>query len=91
MLTWTLKQAWRLIVAVVGFTILAIGIAMLLLPGPGMLIIALGLAILGAEFVWARRLLRRIKRAGEQVARSLFGTDAGQHSARSSIQQSVRR
>ncbi len=47
---------------------------MLLLPGPGWLTIALGLSILGAEFVWARRLLRRLKRAGEQVMDSVLGT-----------------
>jgi uncharacterized protein (TIGR02611 family) len=88
MLAATLKQAKRLIVAVVGFTILAAGVAMLLLPGPGMLTMAIGLGILGAEFVWARRLLRRIKRAGEQIANSVFG--AGTESS-GPIQRSIGR
>jgi Flp pilus assembly protein TadB len=88
MLNWTLKQAWRVVVAVVGFTI---GIAMLLLPGPGLLVIAVGLGILGAEFVWARRLLRRVKRAGQQVVNSLFGADAGQRAGGGSIRQPSRR
>ncbi len=58
-----LRQAKRLIKIVVGFTLLLIGIAMLVLPGPGIVMIMLALAILGAEFVWARRLLERMKSA----------------------------
>jgi uncharacterized protein (TIGR02611 family) len=80
-LTGTLKQGRRLIVAVVGVTVLVAGIAMLALPGPGMLVIALGLGILGAEFVWARRLLRRLKRAGEQIAGAVL--PAGEPAAKS--------
>jgi tellurite resistance protein TerC len=57
----TLKQAKRLIVIVVGFTVLLIGIAMIVLPGPAFIVIPLGLAILASEFVWARRLLNKIK------------------------------
>jgi tellurite resistance protein TerC len=60
----SLRQAKRLIKIVVGFTLLAIGAAMLVLPGPGIVVITLGLALLAAEFVWARRLLERIKEAG---------------------------
>ena len=57
----TLKQAKRLIVTVVGFTVLLGGVAMLVLPGPAILVIPLGLAILASEFVWARRLLNKVK------------------------------
>jgi uncharacterized protein (TIGR02611 family) len=57
----TLKQAKRLIVSVVGFTVLLIGIAMIVLPGPAFIVIPLALAILATEFVWARRLLNKIK------------------------------
>jgi len=57
----TLKQAKRLIVIVVGFTVLMIGIAMIVLPGPAFIVIPLGLAILASEFVWARGLLNKIK------------------------------
>ena len=56
-----LKQTKRLIVIVVGFTILLIGIAMIVLPGPAVLFIPLGLAILGTELLWARKLLTKIK------------------------------
>jgi uncharacterized protein (TIGR02611 family) len=43
---------------VVGGTVLAIGIAMILLPGPAFIVIPAGLAILAIEFAWARRWLR---------------------------------
>src|SRR5262249_49853075 len=44
----------RLIKIVVGFTVLAAGVAMLVLPGPGWVVIAIALAILAGEYVWAR-------------------------------------
>jgi len=55
------KHTRRMIVLVVGATILAAGVAMIVLPGPAIVVIPLGLAILGTEFIWARRLLRRVK------------------------------
>jgi Putative transmembrane protein (PGPGW) len=56
-------HARRLIILVVGVTILAAGLAMIVLPGPAVAVIPLGLAVLGTEFIWARRLLRRVKAA----------------------------
>ena len=53
----TLKKAKRLIIAVVGFTILAAGIALIVLPGPAIVVIPIGLAILATEFLWAKKLL----------------------------------
>jgi uncharacterized protein (TIGR02611 family) len=47
----------RLIVGVIGGTILLIGLALLFLPGPAVLVIPLGLAILATEFAWARHYL----------------------------------
>ena len=69
----TLRQARRIIVAVIGFTVLLVGIVMIVTPGPGWLAILLGLSILSAEFVWARRWLRRIKTTGSDLARSVLG------------------
>ena len=57
----TLKQIRRIIVAVVGFTLLLIGLAMIVLPGPAIIVIPVALAILGTEFVWARRVLEKVK------------------------------
>ena len=51
----------RIIVGVIGGTIVLIGVALVFLPGPAFIVIPLGLLILGSEFAWARRLLRRAK------------------------------
>ena len=53
-----MHQIKRLVVAVVGGTVLALGIALIVLPGPAFLVIPAGLAILAIEFAWARRWLR---------------------------------
>jgi len=62
-LQWLPDIRWlrRVIVAVIGFTVLLIGIAMVVLPGPAIVVIPLGLAILGTEFVWARRVMKKAK------------------------------
>ena len=57
----------RLIKVVLGFTVLATGVAMLALPGPGWVTIAIGLAILAGEYLWARRLLDRLKETGGRL------------------------
>ncbi|MCZ6600953.1 MAG: PGPGW domain-containing protein [Acidobacteria bacterium] len=59
-------------VLIIGITIILIGIALLVLPGPGTLVIILGLALLGTEFIWARRLLKRVKESGDHAARGLW-------------------
>ena len=48
-----------------GFLLLALGIIMLVTPGPGWLAIAGGIGLLGTEYVWARRLRERAERAAE--------------------------
>ena len=49
----------KLIYSVVGTTVLLIGIVMIFTPGPAILVIPFGLAILASEFAWARRIVRR--------------------------------
>jgi putative transmembrane protein PGPGW len=61
-----LARARRLVRIVIGFTVLLAGVAMLVLPGPGILVVGLGLLILSAEFLWARRLLEKVKRMGRR-------------------------
>jgi uncharacterized protein (TIGR02611 family) len=63
----SLHQAKRLVKIVVGFTTLLLGVIMLVTPGPGMLVIIFGLALLAAEFVWAQRLLSRLKAQGDRL------------------------
>lgn len=60
-MTRTLRQIKRVIVGIVGTTVLLIGVALLVLPGPAFIVIPLGLGILATEFVWARRLLNKVK------------------------------
>lgn len=67
----TLQHAKRVIKVVVGFTLVAVGILLLVLPGPGLIVIVLGLALLAGEFVWANRLLVRVK-AGANSVRNRF-------------------
>jgi tellurite resistance protein TerC len=63
----SLQQAKRIVKVVIGFTILLIGLAMTVLPGPAIVVIPAGLAILATEFLWARRLLDRIKQGASNT------------------------
>jgi len=53
------SRFYRVPFALLGFTIVLVGIAMLVLPGPGLLVMALGFAMLALEFAWAERVLER--------------------------------
>lgn len=68
----TVEQAKRWFKIVGGFTLLLIGIATMLSPAPGFLIMLLGLGILGAEFVWAKRLLNHVKEQSDKLRHSVF-------------------
>ena len=57
--------------AAIGFIFLFLGIAMLVLPGPGILFIILGLFILSGHFIWARVLLKRVKRGARSAQRGI--------------------
>jgi uncharacterized protein (TIGR02611 family) len=67
----TYKWARRIAVATVGFTVLAVGIAMIVLPGPAIVVIPVGLGILGLEFAWARHWLHKIKERGTLLVDSI--------------------
>lgn len=62
---WT--QARKIIVLVVGVTVLLLGVAMLVLPGPGWVTIFIGLAILATEFAWAKWMLKHAKIHAEKL------------------------
>jgi uncharacterized protein (TIGR02611 family) len=72
MLIRTLQQAKRFLKIVFGFTLLALGVVMIVTPGPGWLTILLALGVLAAEFVWARTLLDRLKRQGTRIRDTVF-------------------
>ncbi len=68
----TVQQAKRLIKIIIGFTVILFGLIMLVTPGPGIVAIVLGLAILGTEFVWAKRLMKRFEKEANNVKNSFF-------------------
>lgn len=73
---WTntvLRQARKAVVLLIGGTFILLGVAMLVLPGPGILTIAGGLAVLATEFVWARRWLKRLREKSVEVAQAFLG------------------
>jgi uncharacterized protein (TIGR02611 family) len=72
MLIKTVEQAKRWAKIVVGFTLLALGVVMVFSPGPGLITMILGLGILAAEFVWAKRLLNHLKEQGEKLRQTVF-------------------
>jgi len=71
--TSSLRFARKVAVAVIGSTVLAIGIALIVLPGPAFVVIPLGLAILATEFLWARRLLRRVRQGATSAYQRMRG------------------
>ena len=74
------RNTRRTAVVVVGAVLVAAGIALLVLPGPGLLLIVAGLAVLATEFVWAERALdsakRRASDAGRLVGRQVRRREA---------------
>src|ERR1700722_13215530 len=69
----SLRFARKVAVAVIGSTGLALGIALIVLPGPAFIVIPLGLAILATEFLWARRLLRRVRQGAASAYQGVRG------------------
>jgi tellurite resistance protein TerC len=61
------KWARRVAITVGGFTVLTVGIVMIVTPGPAILVIPVGLGILGLEFAWARLWLAKIKDRGNSL------------------------
>jgi uncharacterized protein (TIGR02611 family) len=59
----------KFFIALMGGTVVLVGVAMLVLPGPGALVIAGGVAILATEFLWARRAMRKAKGTVARVRR----------------------
>ncbi len=63
----------RVIIAVIGGTILLVGIAMIVLPGPAIVVIPIGLAVLATEFVWARIWLRKTRKLFKKAKDTVTG------------------
>ena len=57
----TYRIARRIVIGVVGGTLVLIGAVMIVTPGPALIVIPVGLAILSIEFAWARHWLRKLR------------------------------
>jgi tellurite resistance protein TerC len=78
----TYKVARRIAIALVGSTVLLLGIIMIVTPGPAFVVIPLGLAILGLEFAWARVWIRRLRQGISAHGRNQRGNRAESHRQR---------
>jgi uncharacterized protein (TIGR02611 family) len=63
----TIDQVRRFFKVLGGFTLLLVGVIMIFTPGPGWLVIFLGLTLLAAEFVWAKKLMDRMKQESNRL------------------------
>jgi uncharacterized protein (TIGR02611 family) len=70
-----LDATWKLIVLVIGMTLLGLGIFFLLFPGPGWAIIIIGLIILASEYSWANRMLHPVKRFTSSLTLKLMSDE----------------
>jgi uncharacterized protein (TIGR02611 family) len=75
-----LRAARKVAVLVVGGTVLVVGVALIVLPGPAFLVIPAGLAILATEFLWARWLLREAKDLAARLLRRRRGAAVSEES-----------
>ena len=73
-----IRAVRRVIIGVVGLTIVVVGIALLVLPGPAFVVIPIGLGVLALEFEWARRWLRRARRLFEAATQDPASTPLNQ-------------
>jgi hypothetical protein len=84
-----LNVVWRFVqrngrrvgVTIVGFAVLLAGVVLLVLPGPGWLLIFIGLGILSTEYVWAQKMLATAKRKAEEAKDAVFRKKNGKNDA----------
>jgi len=64
--------ALKFVRIILGFSVLALGLIMVVLPGPAIIVIPIGLAILATQYAWARRYLKKFKDSGEKLGSIFF-------------------
>jgi tellurite resistance protein TerC len=69
----TYRTARRIVIAVIGVSVVIVGVAMIVLPGPAFIVIPAGLAILSIEFAFARRWLKSIRDGSQHAVSRLRG------------------
>lgn len=70
-----MRNGKRIAVTLAGLVLLAAGLAMMVLPGPGILVILAGLAVLATEYVWAQRMLNYAKDKAKQAKTKMLRRD----------------
>jgi uncharacterized protein (TIGR02611 family) len=80
------RNGKRIAVSIAGLVLLAAGLVMLVLPGPGVLLIFVGLAVLATEYVWAQRALNFAKQKAAQAKRKVT---RGKRKARDAADRTV--
>ena len=78
----TYRLARRIVVFVIGSTVVLVGVVMLVTPGPGLVVIPAGLAILSLEFAWARYWLRKLRESISYRSRNQRNSAAEAHRVR---------
>ncbi|MGH2759593.1 MAG: PGPGW domain-containing protein [Actinomycetota bacterium] len=68
---WVGANGKRIAVSIVGFALVAIGLVLLVLPGPGILVVLAGLAVLATQYAWARRALDEVKKRASGATKRL--------------------
>lgn len=68
-----IRTAKRAAIAVMGVTVVLIGLTLIVLPGPAFVVIPAGLAILATEFAWAKWMLKRAREQTSSVFHAVFG------------------
>jgi tellurite resistance protein TerC len=63
----SLRQVRKIVIGVVGVMLLLVGAALLVLPGPGLVVLVVALGLLSLEFAWARTWLKRVKAKARDV------------------------
>ena len=64
------KQIRKLVIFLIGISIVLIGCVLFFTPGPAIIVIPIGLAILATEFIWAKKLLKKFKETTSSISRS---------------------
>ncbi len=64
------KQIRKLAIFLIGISIVLIGCILFFTPGPAIIVIPVGLAILATEFIWAKKLLKKFKETTESLSKS---------------------
>lgn len=70
-----LDATWKLIVLVVGLTLVGLGLFFLLFPGPGWATLILGLIVLASEYSWAKQLLNPVRKFTSALAMRILSDE----------------